>query len=232
MRLVFVGASKLAVLTAKYLSEHGHEVVIVEQDRDRIASLSDDLDCSFLHGDGANPEVLREAAPDHTDFLFCLTDDDKDNLVASLVGRSLKFKRVVTRIHDPEFEPICRELGLEHIIVPERTVSRYLADMVRGLDVIELSSMIKDEARLFSFIISEADAGAISGLELPKDAQMICYYRDGRFALAHEDDKLRAGDEVVILTHARNLEALRGRWQPQAANSKPVSQDDAKPASA
>jgi trk system potassium uptake protein TrkA len=82
--------------------------------------------------------------------------------------------------------------------------------------------MIKDDGRLFSFIVTEADAGPTAALALPKDARVICYYRVGRFALADEDDKLRAGDEVVILTHARNLEALQERWQPRAANSEPV----------
>jgi len=219
MRLVFVGASRLTVLTARYLSSQGHEIVIIEQDRGRIEALSDGLDCSFLHGDGANPEVLREAGPDRTDVLFCMTDDDKDNLVASLVARSLKFRRVITRIHDPEFEPICKELGLEHTIVPERTVSRYLADMVRGLDVIELSTMIRDDARMFSFTAGEADAVAVSALELPEDARVICYYREGKFSLADANTKLRINDEVVILTHARNIEALGGRWRPHQANA-------------
>jgi len=219
MRLVFVGASKLTALTARYLSEHGHEIVIIDQDRERIEALSDQLDCSFLHGDGANPDLLREAGPEQTDFLLCLTDNDKDNLVASLVGRSLKFKRVVTRIHDPQLEPICRELGLENTIVPERTVSRYLADMVRGLDVIELSTMIRDDARLFSFTASAEEVGPVADLALPDQARVICYYRKEKFALADEQTKLREGDEVVVLTHAENLEALRERWEPRAGGN-------------
>jgi len=217
MRIAFVGASATAIMTARYLSERGHEVVIVDQDRARIDDLADTLDCSFLHGDGANPDVLRELAPDRTDVLFCLTGDDKDNLVASLVGRSLHFRRVITCIHDPQFEPICRELGLEDTIVPERTVSRYLADMVHGTDVMELSTMIRDEARLFSFVAREADALKVDALELPDGARVICYYRDGKFALADAASKIRVDDEVVILTHARNLDALRERWEPRQA---------------
>jgi trk system potassium uptake protein TrkA len=220
MRIAFIGASRLTMLTAKYLSEHGHEIVIIEEDRARIDSVSGQLDCSFLNGDGANPDLLRELAPEQTDILFCLTDDDKDNLVASLVARSLKFKRIITSIHDPQFEPICRELGLEHTIVPERTVSRYLADMVRGLDVIELSTMIRDDARMFSFTAGDADAVAVEALELPEGARVICYYRDNKFALADPDTKLRSGDEVVILTHTSNIEALRERWQPHQANKE------------
>jgi trk system potassium uptake protein TrkA len=220
MRVAFVGASSTAVMTARYLSEHKHDVVIIDQDRARIDELAETLDCSFLHGDGANPDVLRELAPDRTDVLFCVTNDDKSNLVASLVGRSLGFKRVITSIHDPQFEPICRELGLEHVIVPERTVSRYLADMARGTDVLELSTMIRDEARLFTFVVGKRDAGAVDTLELPDRARVICFYHEGKFALPEPSSRLRAGDEVVVLTYADELEALRQRWEPHQAKDK------------
>jgi trk system potassium uptake protein TrkA len=46
----------------------------------------------------AGPNILREVNPEQTDFLFCLTDSDQANVIASLVGRSLGFKRVVTSI--------------------------------------------------------------------------------------------------------------------------------------
>jgi trk system potassium uptake protein TrkA len=35
---------------------------------------------------------------------------------------------VVTKIDDHEFEHICKELGLEDVIVPTRTVGRFLAE--------------------------------------------------------------------------------------------------------
>jgi trk system potassium uptake protein TrkA len=128
MRAVFIGAGSLAVVTAKLIRERGEEVVIIEQDKERIDALADELDCGFLHGDGSKPAMLREANPEGTDVLFALTGNDQANILASLVGRSLGFKRVVTKIDDHEFEHICKELGLEDVIVPTRTVGRFLAE--------------------------------------------------------------------------------------------------------
>jgi trk system potassium uptake protein TrkA len=87
MRVVFIGASSLAVLTAKLMRERGDEVVIIEHDKDHIDALTEELDCGFLHGDGSKPAILRE-----------------------------------------ELEHICKELGLEDIIVPSRTIGRFLAE--------------------------------------------------------------------------------------------------------
>jgi trk system potassium uptake protein TrkA len=215
MRMVFVGASQLTVMTARLLVERGHAVVLIDSDKATVDRLSDELNCAFLHGDGSKPGILREAGPKETDVLFCLTNNDQVNILAALIGRSLGFKRVVPSIEDPELMSICHELGLEQTIIPDQTISRYLADVAVGLDVLELSTLIKGEARFFSFVATDREVGAVEDLHLPEAARVICYYRDGEFTLAEEQAKLRSGDEVVILTHSRHLAALRERWQPK-----------------
>ena len=222
MRTVFVGAGKVSIGTAKALIKKGHEVVIIETDKARIDELSEEMDCSFLQGDGSQPNILHEVNPAQTDVLFCLTNSDQDNVIASLVGRSLGFKRVVTSIGDPQFEGICHELGLKDTIIPSRTISRYLEDLVGGGENVELSTVIKDEARFFTLIAKEEDAVAAKDLKLPADAKVICYYRDGKFSHADGETTFRIGDEVVILTHSKNVPALRERWQPKPAQEEPA----------
>ena len=221
MRAVFIGASALTVMTARYLLSRGHEVVIIEKDKEVIDALTAELDCGFLHADGAKPAVLREADPEHTDVLFCLTGSDQANIISSLVGRSLSFGRVVTKINDPEFEHICIELGLEDTIIPARTVGRYLSEMFEGTNPLEISAMIKADARVFSFVARDDDAKPIAELELPDATRIICLYRDQKFLLPGEGDRLKSGDEVVLITHSRNLQALAERWStPKQAATK------------
>lgn len=211
MRVVFIGAGESALRTAEILIEKHYEVVIVEKDAEKIDELSETMDCSFLHGDGSSPNVLKETSPEETDFLLCLSNIDQDNLIAGLVGRSLGFTRIVVSIEDPEFEPICRELGLTDVIIPTRTISRYLADMVTGKDVLELRTIIKGEARFFSFTAGEDDKGKISDLDLPEGAKVICLYREEEFILADENTEIRQNDEAVVLTHSKNLDDLKER---------------------
>jgi len=212
MKVVLIGSDSLVVMTADLLLKRGHEVVIVEEDKERIDALSDELACGFVLGDGSKPLILRETDPAHTDYLFCLTENDQTNIIASMVGHSLGFKRVITRIEDPEFEHICIELGLEDTIMPALTIGRYLADMVEGQDLLELSAMIKDEARVFSFIARVTDEGAVSALQLPEDSRAICLYRNDKFMMTNEDTILKENDEVVVLSHRRNLPELQKRW--------------------
>lgn len=222
MRVVFVGAGEVSARTAEFLIGKGHEVIIIDKDSERLEALSDHLDCSFLNGDGSNPAILREVSPEKTDVLIGLTDDDQDNLIASLVGRSLGFKRVITSIQNPEFVDICRELELDHTIIPSRTISRYLADMIQGVDIMELSTVMKDTARFFTFVAAKDDSGMIKNLELPDTAKIVCYYREGRFSLADAETKLKKDDEVVILTDNETLPELKERWNSSISEKKPT----------
>ena len=212
MRAVIVGASSLSVMIARLLLARGHEVVIIERDKERITALAETLDCGVINGDGSKPAILKEADPSHTELLFCLTGDNQANILASLVGRSLGFARVVTKIDDPELEHICIELGLKDTIIPSRTIGRFLADKFEGRDPLELSTMIRDEARIFSFVLPDEFDGTIATLELPSDARVVCVYRQGKLIIPSGETKLAANDEIVVIVHRDSLAQLEKRW--------------------
>ncbi|MCG6939309.1 MAG: TrkA family potassium uptake protein [Gammaproteobacteria bacterium] len=212
MRTVFIGAGPVTTMTAQQLLANDYEVVIIEKDKALIDELSADLGAGFIHGDGSKPAILREADPAATDFLFSLTGNDQNNILASLVGRSLGFKRVVTRIEDPAYEHICIELGLEDIIIPDYTIARYLADMCAGQNPLQLSAVIKGKARVFSFVAREQDEGTVKDLKLPDDCRVMFLYRNDNFIFADEDTSLLKNDEVVIISRLKALPELEARW--------------------
>lgn len=212
MRAVFIGASPATLATVRVLIPRGHEVVIIERDKETIEALAETLDCGILHGDGSRPALLKEADPHSTDFLFCLTNNEQTNIIASLVGRSLGYRRVITRIENPDFEHICLELGLVDIIVPEVTVARYLADMMEGRDPLALSAALGGDARMLSFVIGEDDAGPIENLKLPGDSRIVCLYRNDKLIFAEKGLELHKGDELVAIGRIDDVDALRQRW--------------------
>lgn len=212
MRVIIVGATAIGVATARILVARKHDVVIVEEDKQRIEALKDDLDCGYIHGDGTKPAILRETSPSEEDLLLCLTNNDQSNILASLVGRSLGFERIVTKVEDPEFEHICRELGLSDIIIPDRNTAQTLADMATGQLAEDFAAFFKGDVRLFSFVLSEDDPEQPADLDLPARTRPIMVYRDGEVILPDADIKLQKGDEIVLITMSDKLDELKDRW--------------------
>lgn len=206
----------MTIITARALTKQGHEVIIVELDKKIIDQFSDELDCSFVHGDASKPSILSQVNPKDCDFLFCLTDSDQVNIITALLGRSMGFKRVVPSIEDDELQHLCSELELEDTIIPVRTMSQYLENMVRGLDNVELSTFLKHGARLFTFVAAKKDTDKIAELDLPEATEVVFYYRDDQVNFVDETTVLKEGDEVVILTQIENLTDLQKRWDPKS----------------
>jgi len=217
MRIVIIGTTAAAVATARMLIQHKHDVVIIEKDKTRIDELSRELDCGFLLGDGSRPKLLREAGPEDTDALLCLADDDQDNILASLVGRSLGFDDVVTKISDPEFEHICAELKLEDTISADQVTARRLVDNIEGRGVVELSTVLRGDVRFFVLTVGEQEAGPLSGISLPPDTHVLYGYHEDRLLLPDEDASVEAGDDLVLLTNSKRLKELQERGQGEGS---------------
>ncbi|MGB5445049.1 MAG: TrkA family potassium uptake protein [Psychromonas sp.] len=208
MKAIFVGASPTAIMTARALLKRNHEVIIIDRDKEKIDALSSQFDCGFLLGDGSKPSLLRETNPEEADMLFCLTGHDQTNIITSLVGRSLGFAKVVTAIEDPSYDHICIELGLEATITPSRTIGRHLADMFEGRDPFDLSILFRYDAAAFSFVAQEKHAGEIGDLSLPKSTRVICIYRKEQLIIPRDNERIELDDEVIMITHQKNLPAL------------------------
>ena len=209
MRIVIIGTTAAAVATARLLIGHKHDVVIIEKDKERIDELSEELDCGFLHGDGTRPRLLREAGPDDADMLLCLTANDQDNILASLVGRSLGYADVVTRISDTELEHVCAELRLRNTINADQVTARRLVDLVEGRGVVELSAVLRGDVRFYVLPVSEDQAGPLSELRLPDGSHVLYGYHEDELFMPEEDTRLRAGDDLVLLTRSGQLEELQ-----------------------
>jgi len=211
MRVVFVGASTLAVMSAHLLIERGHEVVLIDDDAEVIEALSADLDCGLITGNGTRPAVLDQVGPRPTDFLFCLTNRDEANILAAVVGRSIGFGRVVPKIEDPDFESICTELGLGDVIVPDRGMATILADLVEGRSNAALTTVVGGGLRFLAIRVPE-DVSSCAGLDLPPTVRPIARNRGDESIIADDSTSLEAGDEVVLILAEDQVEAIRERF--------------------
>lgn len=211
MRVAFVGGSPLAVLAAAQLIERQHEVIVIDENPDKIKSLSEQLDCGLITGDGSRPAVLDEVGPTQTDVLFCVSNRDEANILAALVGRSLGFERVVPKVEDPQLETICTELGLEDVMVPDRHVARRLVDLVEDRDSPELTTVVESGLRFLTLSIPK-DVSDVAALDLPSGVLPIARNRQGHSTIVDAETRFEPEDELVVIVEEQALDMLRARF--------------------
>ncbi len=109
MRTIFVGASPLSVMAARRLLKASRDVVIIEEDEEKIAELSQTLDCGFIHGDGSRPGVLEDLSPGDARIIVVTRGEE-----STIVGDDDALRagdRVLAISHRRDLEKLKKKLG-------------------------------------------------------------------------------------------------------------------------
>lgn len=222
MKIVIVGASRFGVATADQLMQTGHQVVLVDTDRDKLEEVAETLDCGMLHGDGSLPTIQREAFGDHADALILLTNTDDVNIMAALVGRSVGFERVVPQIVRSELVAVCEELGLDDLVTPHQTLARSLLRMIEDHSDAALEMRFRKGLTIRGYTIGETlDGKTVGELDLPARCRVIGTASEETERLADEDTKLEEGCRLIVVAEDEILEELDAKFESEGSGDQP-----------
>jgi len=200
LRITVLGASRFAVATIRGLIDRGHEVILIEENRERIDELAETLDCGMIHGDGTLPSTLQEAFGDGADAFISLTNSDNVNILSAAVARSIGYPRVVTQLTRTELQPIIDQLGLGETITPHETVARSLVDALEQHDRVSIVGVLKNQLRLALVSVPDSfEEQAFSELDLPASARGIALIRQEEETEISDEDTVQAGDQLLLL---------------------------------
>ena len=70
MKIVIIGGGKVGFAIAREMSGEGHDITIIDHNRDSVESLSVALDCMVIQGDGNSLEAQRAANVGESDLMI------------------------------------------------------------------------------------------------------------------------------------------------------------------
>ncbi|WP_459889194.1 potassium channel family protein [Halostagnicola bangensis] len=203
MRFVIVGYGRVGSRTTRVLSEEGHDVIVVDNDSDRVDRAAEN-GFETLRGDGADEAVLLEAGIDTADAIGAFTPDLNVNFAACMVG-SHHGCRTVLRIDEDYRQDIYEKYAedVDEIIYPERLGAAGAKTALLGGD---FNVVVDLTANLQLTVVeitddSPAVGKRISELELPGNARIYAHGHDLEpLTIPLPGTKLSVGDEVAIIT--------------------------------
>ena len=110
MKVVIVGDGKVGYTLTKSLSEEGHDLVVIDNNKRILLASQESLDVAVVDGNGASVEVQREAGVDTADLLIAATNGDETNLLCCMVAK----KAWLQAYHSPREEPGIRSADTLH----------------------------------------------------------------------------------------------------------------------
>jgi len=204
IRIAVAGAGVVGRFVAKDLMSRGHEVVVIEQNKELIDDLSAEYGFNWVAGDACELHTLDEAVLSSCDFAIAATGDDEDNLVISLLAKQeFAVPRVVARVNHPDNEWMFTESwGVDLSVSTPHLLTSLVEGAVSVGDLVRLLKFEQGKIALFESRLADgspANGKTVQDLRIPPDCTLVAVVRDRHVITPRAETSLEAGDEVLAV---------------------------------
>lgn len=212
MRIVIIGDGKVGHKIATELSEGNYDVVLIDQDEQRLTNAANTLDVLCLFGDGADVEILSQADVQHSDLVIACTSMDELNMLSCLLAKRLGARHTIARVRNPiyyqQIDILKEDLHLSMAVNPEQEAANEILRVLSFSAATKVENFVKGQVELIEFPLkagSRLDGLVLKNLYREHQVKiLICavqrgsevFIPDGEFVL-HSGDKLN-----IVASHS------------------------------
>src|SRR5205085_6890465 len=156
----------------------GHELTLIEQNRERYEMLESEFEHQAQQGDATELFVLERAGIRRPpDLVLALTGDDEDNMVICQLAREkYGVQKVIARVNDPRNQAHFDLLGISPTVCATSNIMALIEHEVPEHDLIHLLELRKENLEIVEVQIDKESPSAgkrVEALTLPEGAQLI-----------------------------------------------------------
>jgi len=213
MRIVIIGAGQVGSFLARELS-NDHDVVVIENNKERSEKIRDNLDVLSIFGEGDNPEILKQAGLDESDILLSVSGDDRTNVLSTLYANNLNLKNIICRIRNSTYIDYPGLLNNENISVvsPSEIISEKLSILISAPFAWKAETFANGKVELFKLRVEEGTEivdKMLKDLEPASSWIFVGIGRGGSIKIPSGETIIRAGDYVYALGDPAVLKRLK-----------------------
>ncbi len=232
MKIIIAGAGEVGFHLSKLLSFESHEIILIDQDKDRLLYADSKLDIKTLQYDATSILALKEANVQNSDLFIAVTSSETTNITACAISKKLGAKRTVARISNSEFtdnkdEINFSELGIDELISTEELATSEIKLLLEKATFNETHEFEEGKLTMVAMIISSTapfvgktvkDAAAnFAGINFMPIA--IKRKNSVETIIPRGDTVFKEGDQSYFITLEKGVEELN---RLAARKSKPI----------
>jgi trk system potassium uptake protein TrkA len=196
------------------LTHSGHEVLLIEQNRNVVARANAPSGVEWHVGDACEVASLKEAHLETCDVMVAATGDDEDNLVVSLLAKQeFGMPRVIARVNHPKNEWMFSEnWGVDVFVSTPQLITAMVEEAVSVGKLVEILRFEHGLARLVEVTLAEDSPvvdQTIAQLAIPREATIVAVLREDHLIVPRGETGFETGDEVLALVTPDSEEEMR-----------------------
>jgi trk system potassium uptake protein TrkA len=221
MYVIVVGAGKVGWNLARELLDKGHEVTLIDNDRERYSTVEQELEHNVLYGDASELWVLERAGISRADLVIAVTGDDEDNvLICQVAKEKYLCERTIARVNNPRNKQWFELLGIKPVVSATDLILRLIEHEVPEYGLVHLLDLPEQRLEIIEMLLpddSRAAGARVGDLEMPDGSLLISVLREGRGFVPGPETVLEAGDEILAVLDPTVEEDLTTYFGPDGA---------------
>ncbi|WP_049898748.1 Trk system potassium transporter TrkA [Halococcus agarilyticus] len=220
MNVVIVGAGEVGSSIAASLDED-HEVVVIDNDAERVENLTYSLDVLPVEGDGASLSTLQEADVEAADLLIASTDDDETNIVACATAKTVGDAFTIARVKRSDYRDTWQQFGgafdvdfmVSSNLRAAETIVRVIGlPAARDVDVFAEGRVVMAEFRVPEG--SPVAGQTVTETDRFPDLRVAAVIRDDDIVIPEGETTIEVGDELVVIGSPDDTRTFAGDLAP------------------
>lgn len=212
MKTIIVGGGKVGYNLFKTLKERGHEVSLIERNRESCIKIAEDFDTEIICGDGTDLSVLQDAGIESADIIAAVTGADEENLVICQTAKlSFDQMKTIARINNPKNVEMFKRLGIDNTVCSTEVIANLIEyafdkEDYRVISTLEQGMMLI--AELFIRQNNKWSNKMVKDLILPKECVLVSILRNKSVIYPRGDTQILENDKVLVITSKVVLDIL------------------------
>lgn len=230
MKIIVVGLGETGQALIKLLEGSGHDITVIDKNRDCVEMITDKFCANGVVGSGASQETLLKAGADTADVLVALTHTDEINLISCMQAKAVGTKHCAARLLMPDLvaeeERLREKYSIDFFVKPKLDLAD---DICRNIGLpgnVKLENCLNGAVNVIDLNVMEespSEGKTVAQLkELVPDMDIRVIARDKKALAIKDDTKICAGDTLFIAASEADTEKVLRSLQIRRDRTKDV----------
>jgi len=204
MKSIICGAGDVGYSIADRLSKEGFEVTVLDESKERLKIISDNLDVKTIIGVPSLPSTLSSAGAKDCDILIAVTKSDETNMVCCQIAYSLfNIPKKIARIRQQDYLKgewmslfTNKNLPIDAIISPEEEVAKALYRRIKSPGTVDMLELADNRIKLVG--LKCEDNCKVFGKTLRNLSKEFDNYKANILFVFRGDEKFIANSNIIL----------------------------------
>jgi trk system potassium uptake protein TrkA len=202
-KVIVLGGTRLAVVTAGLLSEEGIHTTLIESDRDRCRSIAGKYPrVVTVCGNPTDPKLLLAEGVASADTVMALTGWDGENVLGALTAKSLGAREVIARFSNTDLMSLGGGIGIDATVSSRLSAANEILRFVRRGAIVSVATFSDSDAEAIELEVgpnSSVIGKTLAELHLPHSLIIGGVQRGKEAFVPRGSTRIEVGDHLIVI---------------------------------